>query len=72
MKGYWKSPEATERAFWTVTNTGEKWLRKDDMAYINKDDFMLGYNIQVIWGKNLKAYEIIYVFILNQFKFCIL
>lgn len=48
MKGYWKSPEATERAFWTVTNTGEKWLRKDDMAYINKDDFMLGYNIQVI------------------------
>ncbi|GAH47271.1 unnamed protein product, partial [marine sediment metagenome] len=39
MKGYWKSPEATESAFWTDPNTGEKWLRTGDMAYIDEDEY---------------------------------
>ncbi|MFX1358446.1 MAG: AMP-binding protein [Promethearchaeota archaeon] len=39
MKGYWKRPEATKDAFWTDPNTGEKWLRTGDMAYIDEDEY---------------------------------
>ncbi len=39
MKGYWKRPEATEGAFWTDPNTGEKWLRTGDMAYIDEEEY---------------------------------
>ena len=39
MKGYWKRPDATESAFWTDPNTGEKWLRTGDMAYIDEDEY---------------------------------
>jgi acyl-CoA synthetase (AMP-forming)/AMP-acid ligase II len=39
MKGYWKQPEATENAFWTDPNTGEKWLRTGDMAYIDENEY---------------------------------
>jgi long-chain acyl-CoA synthetase len=39
MKGYWERPEATENAFWTDPNTGEKWLRTGDMAYIDEDEY---------------------------------
>jgi long-chain acyl-CoA synthetase len=39
MKGYWKRPEATENAFWTDPNTGEKWLRTGDMAYIDENEY---------------------------------
>ncbi|MFX1389099.1 MAG: class I adenylate-forming enzyme family protein [Promethearchaeota archaeon] len=39
MKGYWNRPEATEEAFWTDPNTGEKWLRTGDMAYIDDEEY---------------------------------
>ena len=39
MKGYWKRPEATEGAFWTDPNTGEKWLRTGDTAYIDEEEY---------------------------------
>ncbi|MFX1281861.1 MAG: AMP-binding protein [Promethearchaeota archaeon] len=39
MKGYWNKPEATESAFWTDPNTGEKWLRTGDMAYIDEEEY---------------------------------
>jgi len=39
MKGYWKRPEDTKDAFWTDPNTGEKWLRTGDMAYIDEDEY---------------------------------
>ncbi|MFX0178181.1 MAG: AMP-binding protein, partial [Candidatus Hodarchaeota archaeon] len=39
MKGYWKRPMDTENAFWTDPNTGEKWLRTGDMAYIDDDEY---------------------------------
>jgi long-chain acyl-CoA synthetase len=39
MKGYWNRPEATEEAFWTDPQTGEKWLRTGDMAYIDDDEY---------------------------------
>jgi long-chain acyl-CoA synthetase len=39
MKGYWKRPEATEEAFWTDPNTGKKWLRTGDMAYIDDEEY---------------------------------
>ena len=39
MKGYWNKPEDTENAFWTDPNTGEKWLRTGDMAYIDEEEY---------------------------------
>jgi len=39
MKGYWNRPEATEQAFWTDPQTGEKWLRTGDMAYIDDEEY---------------------------------
>ena len=39
MKGYWNRPEATESSFWTDPNTGEKWLRTGDMAYIDDEEY---------------------------------
>ncbi len=39
MKGYWNRPDATKGAFWTDPNTGEKWLRTGDMAYIDEDEY---------------------------------
>ncbi|MFW9880964.1 MAG: AMP-binding protein [Candidatus Thorarchaeota archaeon] len=39
MKGYWNKPEATKDAFWTDPETGEKWLRTGDMAYIDEDEY---------------------------------
>lgn len=39
MKGYWNRQEATEEAFWIDPNTGEKWLRTGDMAYIDDEEY---------------------------------
>jgi len=39
MKGYWEKPEATRNAFWNDPNTGEKWLRTGDMAYIDEEEY---------------------------------
>jgi acyl-CoA synthetase (AMP-forming)/AMP-acid ligase II len=39
MKGYWNNPEATNEAFWTDPQTGEKWLRTGDMAYIDEEEY---------------------------------
>ncbi len=39
MKGYWKRPEATKDAFWIDPETGEKWLRTGDMAYIDEEEY---------------------------------
>jgi acyl-CoA synthetase (AMP-forming)/AMP-acid ligase II len=39
MKGYWNKPEATKDAFWTDPQTGEKWLRTGDMAYIDDEEY---------------------------------
>ncbi|MFW9829468.1 MAG: AMP-binding protein [Candidatus Thorarchaeota archaeon] len=39
MKGYWNRPKATEEAFWTDPETGEKWLRTGDMAYIDEEEY---------------------------------
>ena len=39
MKGYWNRPEDTNDAFWTDPNTGDKWLRTGDMAYIDEDEY---------------------------------
>jgi len=39
MKGYWNRPEATENAFWTDPETGEKWLKTGDMAYIDEEEY---------------------------------
>ncbi|MHA1727678.1 MAG: AMP-binding enzyme, partial [Promethearchaeota archaeon] len=39
MKGYWKSPEATAGAFWIHPETGEKWLRTGDLAYIDEEEY---------------------------------
>jgi acyl-CoA synthetase (AMP-forming)/AMP-acid ligase II len=39
MKGYWKRPEATKEAFWIDPETGEKWLRTGDMAYIDEEEY---------------------------------
>ena len=39
MKGYWKRQEATEEAFWIDPDTGERWLRTGDMAYIDEEEY---------------------------------
>jgi len=39
MKGYWERPKETEEAFWIDPNTGEKWLRTGDMAYIDEEEY---------------------------------
>jgi long-chain acyl-CoA synthetase len=39
MLGYWNKPEDTKNAFWIDPNTGEKWLRTGDMAYIDEDEY---------------------------------
>jgi long-chain acyl-CoA synthetase len=39
MKGYWNKPEASEESFWTDPETGEKWLRTGDMAYIDEEEY---------------------------------
>jgi long-chain acyl-CoA synthetase len=39
MKGYWNRPEDSENAFWIDPNSGEKWLRTGDMAYIDEDEY---------------------------------
>ncbi|NHJ23705.1 MAG: hypothetical protein EAX89_03970 [Candidatus Lokiarchaeota archaeon] len=39
MKGYWNKPDATEESFWTDPETGEKWLRTGDMAYIDEEEY---------------------------------
>ena len=39
MKGYWNKPKATEESFWTDPETGEKWLKTGDMAYIDEENY---------------------------------
>ena len=39
MQGYYNKPEDTENAFWAEPNTGQKWLRTGDMAYIDEDEY---------------------------------
>jgi len=39
MKGYWNKPDATESSFWIDPQTGEKWLKTGDMAYIDEDEY---------------------------------
>jgi acyl-CoA synthetase (AMP-forming)/AMP-acid ligase II len=39
MKGYWMKPEATEESFWIDPNTGDKWLKTGDMAYIDDEEY---------------------------------
>ena len=39
MKGYWNRLDATEEAFWTDPETGERWLRTGDMAYIDEEEY---------------------------------
>jgi long-chain acyl-CoA synthetase len=39
MKGYWNKPEDTANAFWVDPNTGDKWLKTGDMAYIDEDEY---------------------------------
>ncbi len=39
MKGYWKKPQATKDAFWIDPNTGQKWLRTGDLAYIDEEEY---------------------------------
>jgi long-chain acyl-CoA synthetase len=39
MKGYWNRPQETEAAFWTDPETGKKWLRTGDVAFIDEEGY---------------------------------